>query len=224
MKLLVVAATAPEIAPFLQNFRSKTSAPLQNKELDVLITGVGMLPAAYHIARHITLRRPHWVVQAGIAGSFSTKLKPGEVVVVKSDTIADMLVKEKKGYRSVFDMGLIDKNRYPFEKGFLPNRHPFLKQLGWKKVKAITVNQITTQKNLIAYYNDTYRPALESMEGAALHYVCSMEHIPFLQLRSISNMVGERNKQKWCVPLAIEQLNQSLLWVVEQLLMDAQNK
>ena len=34
------------------------------------------------------------------------------------------------------------------------------------------------------------------MEGAALHYACIMEHIPFIQLRAVSNFVGERDKNK----------------------------
>jgi futalosine hydrolase len=35
------------------------------------------------------------------------------------------------------------------------------------------------------------------MEGAALHYTCLMEKIPFMQLRSISNYIAERDKSKW---------------------------
>ncbi len=38
---------------------------------------------------------------------------------------------------------------------------------------------------------------VESMEGAAFHYVCLQQKINFLQLRSISNRVGERDKSKW---------------------------
>jgi futalosine hydrolase len=38
-----------------------------------------------------------------------------------------------------------------------------------------------------------------------------MLQIPFLQLRGISNLVGERNKENWKIPLAIEQVNQSLI-------------
>jgi futalosine hydrolase len=31
------------------------------------------------------------------------------------------------------------------------------------------------------------------MEGAALHFVCLQEDISFIQLRAISNFVGERD-------------------------------
>ena len=45
------------------------------------------------------------------------------------------------------------------------------------------------------------------MEGAALHYVGLSEKIPFLQMRSLSNFVGERNKAKWMMAEAINSLN-----------------
>jgi futalosine hydrolase len=48
------------------------------------------------------------------------------------------------------------------------------------------------------------------MEGAAFHYVCLMKQIPFIQIRSISNKVGERDKRKWKMKHAIERLKEEL--------------
>jgi futalosine hydrolase len=48
------------------------------------------------------------------------------------------------------------------------------------------------------------------MEGAALHYTCLMENIPFIQLRAVSNFVGERDKNKWKMKEAIAVLNEKL--------------
>ena len=50
---------------------------------------------------------------------------------------------------------------------------------------------------MTGFYENKFLPVIESMEGAALHYVCLMEKIPFLQIRSISNYIGERDKKKW---------------------------
>ena len=55
------------------------------------------------------------------------------------------------------------------------------------------------------------------MEGAALHYVCLMENIPFLQLRAVSNFVGERNKANWEIGEAIHHLNEKLKSIIQQL-------
>jgi len=64
---------------------------------------------------------------------------------------------------------------------------------------------------------DKYNPAVESMEGAAFHYACLLEKIPFFQLRSISNYVEVRDKSKWKIPLAIQQLNENLITYIEHL-------
>jgi futalosine hydrolase len=84
-------------------------------------------------------------------------------------------------------------------------------------VNAITVNEISTSKKRIQSYQEAYQPALESMEGAAFHYVCLQENIAFMQLRSISNTVGVRNKKQWNLPLAIEELNKVLIRLLEAL-------
>ncbi|HEY0610467.1 MAG TPA: hypothetical protein VGD35_12440, partial [Chitinophaga sp.] len=62
-----------------------------------------------------------------------------------------------------------------------------------------------------------YAPDIESMEGAAFHFACLQEAVPFLQLRSISNYVEARDKSKWNIPLAVKQLNETLIALVEQL-------
>jgi futalosine hydrolase len=149
-------------------------------------------------------------LQAGLAGSFSANLELGEVVLVKRDTIADAMVKENGNFRSVFEMGLTKKDKYPFKNGWLVNPLIQIPKLDFKKVTAISVNEITTGNAKINYYCKTYQPHIESMEGAALHYVCNMEHLPYLQLRSISNKVGIRDKKKWRIKEAVDQLNEGL--------------
>ena len=55
------------------------------------------------------------------------------------------------------------------------------------------------------------------MEGAALHYVCRSMKVPFLQMRVVSNYIGERDKTKWMLGGAIENLNNTLLQYVDKL-------
>jgi futalosine hydrolase len=62
---------------------------------------------------------------------------------------------------------------------------------------------------------EKFLPDIESMEGAAFHYVCLQQKNNFLQLRSISNRVGERDKSKWKLKESIENLNKELLKIIE---------
>ena len=86
-----------------------------------------------------------------------------------------------------------------------------------RSVRAITVNKISDSLLQKQQFMLNYNPEIESMEGAALHYVCLQEHIPFLQLRTITNIVGERDKSKWKLKEAVENLNAELLKLIVHL-------
>ena len=119
---------------------------------------------------------------------------------------------------AVEDVGLADPDAQPFSRGKLTN--PYGRLLAFTGVPAagaLTVNEITTDPGRIAWYRQNSNAMLESMEGAPLHYVCLRESIPFLQLRSVSNTVGVRDKTKWDIPLAISRLNEHLTRILGQL-------
>ena len=75
-------------------------------------------------------------------------------------------------------------------------------------VKGMGVNEISTSPEKINLFKEQYGVDIESMEGNAFHYVCLMNKIPFIQLRGISNKVGERNKSLW-------EINKSLTAVLD---------
>jgi futalosine hydrolase len=213
MNILLIAATAREIQPFFEYYRNNKRA----QNIDVLVTGIGLTAATYHLLKQLTLKRPDVVVQAGVAGCFDPTIPLGTVVIVKKDAIADQSVIEVKQLKTLFDLGLVPHDQFPFKNGWLENDHRILQVSNLKKVKAISVNQITTSKQQVKFYVATFRPVIESMEGAALHYTCLMEKIPFVQLRGISNYIGERNKKKWDMKKSIANLNQKLIKLLEKI-------
>jgi futalosine hydrolase len=44
-----------------------------------------------------------------------------------------------------------------------------------------------------------------------------MEAIPFLQIRSVSNVTGDRDKKRWKLKEAMENLNKSLVFLIQKL-------
>jgi futalosine hydrolase len=208
--ILLVAATAKEIAPFI-NAMKNDFTQYNNCNIDMVVTGIGLTATTYHLAKQLAVKKYDWVLQAGVAGSFDFNTPLGSVVAIKQDTIADQSVVEMKKLKTIFDLKLVPHNLHPYKKDWLINPYKkLLKQTGLKTVKGISVNEISTSKQVIKFYREIFDPATESMEGAALHYVCLMENIPFLQLRSISNYIGERNKQKWDMKESIGNLNTEL--------------
>ncbi len=213
MNRLLVAATAQEIKPFLEHHRESGGTG----NLDVLVTGVGLVATTYALTRQFSLKKPGMVIQAGIAGCFDKKIPLGSVVAIDSDMIADQAVIENKKLKTTFDLGLCDPDQLPFTGGWLINPHKtILRKLKLKAVSGISVNHVSTDKTMIRLYQAKFKPSVETMEGAALHYTCRMENIPFLQVRSISNYVGERNKKNWTVNEAIINLNNTITSILEK--------
>ena len=210
--ILVAAATAKEIDPFISLVRK---VYFSKNNIDILISGIGLTASTYHLIKQLALKKYDLVIQAGVAGSFDLNIPLGAVVAVKQDTIADQSVVELEKLKTLFDLKLVPQDQHPYKKGWLinPNKD-VLKKTKLKIVKGISVNQISTSKQMIQFYRDTFDPVTESMEGAALHYVCLMENIPFLQIRSISNYIGERNKKKWDMNQSIYDLNNALVSII----------
>ena len=86
-----------------------------------------------------------------------------------------------------------------------------------REVKSITVNTIHGNDPTIKAVVNRFQPHIETMEGASFFFVCENENIPSLQLRSISNYIEKRNRESWNIPLAIENLNNTLTKVISSL-------
>jgi futalosine hydrolase len=205
MKILIVAATFHEIQSVLN---------LPNNNIDILICGVGIPSTVYHLTNKLVKQKYDLVIQAGIGGSFSKKIKTGDVVAIAQDAFADIGVEENKKFKTIFQMGFGDENKFPFRKGCLYNDSEILHASPLKKAKAISINKITDRKKRTKQLNKSFKAEIESMEGAAFHFVCLQQNVQFLQIRCISNKVGERDKTKWEITKAINNLNQELIKLI----------
>jgi futalosine hydrolase len=144
---------------------------------------------------------------------------PGDVVAVKEEIMGDLGVMEGHDtWNDIFELKLADPNLFPFKSGKLPNpHHKLFQKINLPLVSAVSVNEITTSPKKIHQLIEQYAPAIESMEGAAFHYVCLNEGIPFIQIRSISNRIGERDKSQWQMNKAIENLQNTLISLINKL-------
>lgn len=213
MPVLLCAATEFEIKPTIEFITDNGL-----NDIEVLLTGVGLTAATYQLTRAAYTQKPTFFLQAGVAGSLDEGLVLGNVVVVASETIGDLGVAESGSFTSLFGLKLNDKNSFPWTDGKLCNSNEIVQQLNLPVVDSVSVNEISTNARRIEYYRNNLGAAIESMEGAALHYVSLRENIPFLQIRSLSNFVGERDKSKWKMKEAIASLNHELQMVISKLM------
>lgn len=210
MYILLVAATENEIKT-TSDWLTSVKGGVNGHEVEVLITGVGSTATTYALTRQLLWRSPEMVIQAGIGGSFKKEYPPETVAFIGEEVLADLGVFQQNGFNDIFDLGLTAENDHPFTNRMLVN--PQLEtwvKYGLPFLRGATINCISSTSEQIDVIKNKYNPAIESMEGAALHYACLMEHIPFIQLRAVSNFVGERDKNKWKMMEAIAVLNEKL--------------
>jgi len=216
LKILVVAATEAEsdVLQLIPGVKSNPEGILFGRhEISTLVTGVGSIATAWALTKRFSSGfKPDLAVNIGIAGSFRDNLPPGEVVVPVSDCFADAGVDTGKEFLTLFDAGLQDPDKFPFRGGKIIAENMYVKKALQllKPVKAITVNTSSGSPLIIERMMRKYDPDIETMEGATFFYICSGENIPFLALRSVSNMVEPRNKEKWDIRLALNNLQNKL--------------
>lgn len=218
MRIIITSATVGEWMTGFLNMNTLYTGESQRLKVRFHQSGVGMLASAVSLTRLVSEEKPDLIIQAGVAGSFDPKLTLGKVVAIKEEILGDMGVEEDGKWKDLFDLKLEKSSYHPFEKRKLPN--PWLNTYNLLKLPeltGITVNEISTRQEKIEQLLKKYNPSVESMEGAALHFVCREATIPFIQIRAISNYVGERNKANWKMKEAIDALNDVLVKYVDRL-------
>ncbi len=215
MTVVITSATSREIHSIKQNI-----TPAYSNDLQVAfhIGSVGILSTCYSLTKIIFEQKPDLIIQAGIAGSFDKTIALGKVFTVKEEFIGDVGVEENGFFNDVFDMMFLNENAFPYTNRKLAN--PWLSKYNFLKldeVTGVTINEISTRPERIGQLRNKYNPVIESMEGAALHYVGLQMNVPFIQIRSVSNYVGERDKSKWSFNEALENLCGTLLRYVDAL-------
>jgi futalosine hydrolase len=219
MKILIVSATRFEIAPLLEGMESavETGGKLitckyQKLEIDFLITGAGMVATAYYSGKKLN-ETYDAAFNIGICGSFNRNLNIGDVVNVYEDCFSELGAENDLEFLTLHELNLegvisLVNNKY----GSLTTVIEML-----PKVNGITVNKVHGNDQTIEKTFEKFHPMVESMEGAAFMFACEMEDIPYVQIRAISNYVEKRNRESWNIPLAIENLNNKMLDVLNSL-------
>ena len=219
MKLLVTAATTLEIQPFLTFLdQHRPTLSAAGCDIDILIAGIGMMHTAYSLGRHLAANKPDLAIQAGIAGTFRQEWDLGRVVLIGQEYLADLGAEDNGQFKDLFDIQLWQPSQPPFTGNSLVNTFaglPYRPSL--PIATGVSVNAVSGSEATIKRLVNKYAPDIESMEGAAFHYACLQEQVPFLQLRGISNYVEVRDKSKWKIPLAVKALNAELVKTISTL-------
>ena len=222
MHILFIAATIHESEILINSFPFKKTGNLysyqiKNHSVELLITGVGSVNTTLYLQKYLQNNNPEIVIQYGIAGIKKNFIELGNCFFIIEDCFADIGVFEYGEYKNLFDMNLANADDMPFTTQKLINNSTCNLQMNvLPKANSRSVNLIEGDEARLHLMNKKYDTDTESMEGAAFHFVMLQTKIPFLQIRSASNIIGERDKSKWKMKLAIDKINEVVLKIIEQ--------
>ncbi len=228
--LLILCATHFEISHFLslcpddskrltQTGLSIISGKIHHKTYDLMITGPGVFNAVHALTVYLEKSSPALILQTGIAGIFKeTGCVIGDVAIatrehyVHTGVQTDSLENAPLPFDLIKDNPLSRKGIYPFEQDRVDHTHEILSralsinQINIIKGPFITVSSITSSFEQASRLYSAFSPVMEAMEGAACSHIAVLYDIPVIEIRSASNFVGERDKSKWDIDLAIKHL------------------
>jgi len=219
MKLLIVSATLLEIKPLISKVkiiehRTETlyRCCFRNFDFDILICGISLPATVYNLTSQLHKKKYDLVIGVGICGSFNSHFSCGSVVCVSEEVFSDLGVENSDcSFSTVFEIGLLATNAYPFSNGKLINQFCNNYLHGLPLAKSITTNTASGCAASIAKVCAKFSPDIENMEGGGFFYVCLNEGVDFLEFRSVSNRVEPRCRANWQIELAVENLNKFMI-------------
>ena len=175
--------------------------------------GVAKVNTAAGLALAIHTLRPERVIQFGIGGAYvGSFLSVGMLAVAEREVHLDTGVLTAEGWLGMEEVG------FPLLRGFyndFPTDSGLAQELAAQTgaVECVfgTSETVTGSFETAETLQRRFDLSVESMEGAAAAQVCAALGVPFAEVRGVSNIVGERDKRAWNVPLAIRAVNQAVL-------------
>ncbi|MEC9372700.1 MAG: futalosine hydrolase [Planctomycetota bacterium] len=183
--------------------------------IDLVVTGVGKANAAGGVARVFDAVAPAAVVSVGIGGALpGSDLDLLDVVLGTRSVFADEGMVDAGGFTPISQMGFP-----PF--GRRTDGDAAWDGMGFDGVEAIRalVRPHIAREGVIATVStcsasdDGAREIVqrtgaivEGMEGAAVGLACARLGCAFSELRVVSNTTGERGRQRWDLPGALQRI------------------
>ncbi len=214
--LLLVSATDAELGPL------KAAGLPEN--CTTLICGVGPVEATLNLSRHLSIAATEFtaVINFGLAGGYpdsglelldlclAEREYLGDLGVILNDRILPLDPKFAPAQEFPCDPNLLDRAENLLARaGLAPRRGNF-----------VTVAGSSGTLSRSRYLSTHYRAICENMEGGALARTCQAFGLPFLELRCISNLVLDRDRQVWQASEAAVRCGRALLAIAEGLIND----
>jgi futalosine hydrolase len=173
---------------------------------EVHAVGVGPAAAAAGTAALLAQAAYDVVICAGIAGGLGGA-GIGQVVVADQIVFADLGAETPDGFRPLSELGF-GQERYPVDSDLA---RELLNRTGGMLGTVLTVSTVTGSADTLATLRRRHPDArAEAMEGAGVAAAAARFGVRYAELRSISNVVGPRDRGGWQVGPALSVLGRAV--------------
>ncbi|MEO5356611.1 MAG: futalosine hydrolase [Nitrospirae bacterium YQR-1] len=193
-------------------------------------TQMGKVNAACETSLAIKTYAPNVVISTGIGGAYpDSGLNVGDVAVSTCEIYGDEGVLLRDGFLDTFQMGipLVKKGKKLFYNTFDMNNlltqktydviSKGLSGIHTAKGNFLTVSSCTGDIERALMLKNKHAVICENMEGAAIAHVCTKYDIPVIEVRGISNIVADRNKDNWDIATAVKNFSKAVILILKSL-------
>lgn len=193
--LLLVAATEMEMQPVRLSLSGCSF-------VECFVSGVGLLETAASLTRHLAESAGTFrgVINFGVAGAFQNRgVDVLDICLAEKEVLGDFGVCSDHSVEGFAGNDIPIKKEFALHGPMLLTAEQIFHDIGLSFCKGtfVTVQCASGTARRGMMLRDRYDAIVENMEGAAVARVCEMFLLPCLELRSISNMVEDRNLQNW---------------------------
>ena len=195
--------------------RASDEARFRYAGLDFLacVTGVGPVAAALRMGELLE-RHPEasGVVNLGICGSFDPDMPLGAACVADAEVWPEYGVRrtddaeEPFGFQMLPELPLSPVNSLALAPSAAAREMGLCLPPGWACGPSLTVAGVSGDDRRAALLRARYGAATENMEGFSLALAARRKGLPFLEVRTVSNPVGVRDKSRWDFRRALDAL------------------
>jgi len=212
MEYEAAAGLLVSTSPVNIGLRPGLAGGLAGRPVTAIVTGVGQANTAQALTAVLEGGQASLVILGGCAGAYEgSGLGVGDVAVATEEIYADTGVAAPEGWQSLEDirLPLIEingagyYNRFPLDAELVRRAKSALgTNTGVSFGPFLTVAAVSGTRKRGEELYAGFHALCENMEGAAAAQVALLYGAAFMEVRGISNMVEDRDRDKWNIKTA----------------------
>jgi futalosine hydrolase len=217
--LLLITATETEMKYVCNLF------PALKKQISFLVCGIGLIETTLRLTQFLSKTdnsKISAVINFGIAGAFiQSGVKILDTCIAEQEIIGDLGICLPDKIEDL-PAALKINRKFNLKSNLTEKTINILQSqnISFKKGTFVTVNCSSGTESRGNFLMNRFQAICENMEGAAIARTCQDFKLPFLEIRTISNMVEDRNPENWRIKEALLQGSEIVKKLIETLILE----